>query len=579
VAEGTSFEIALPVVGAAGVESAAAAVDALANRLTATKSAASAAAAAVKEGESAYAASERAADGAAKALERIGMRADEQRGKLAAAMEVGDMKGAEKAAERLSNLVDRQAEVAAKADQAKSALSEQAAALDALRADASAADSAHAALTQASAQLEKQSLATAKAQEKSAEAAARTATEMRAAARGTQDFAQAGQALGKLGGPVGKLSQKVGGLTKSWKDLGKSLGAAGPYAAAAAGIAVITTAVIVGVAALAKWAIGMADSARGTKEIDQRIAKLKKNLTELFAGPKIQGAFTRFLDKLDTLGELFDATSSSGKAMRVVADDLFGGLIDGATGVIPKVRSAFIQFQILILKALIAIKPYGSTIVTVFKTFAIAIGVVIGVIAVLGAIGMAIFWGLVAVLWGTVKVFTAAATAVGQFASSIWDTVVAAVEKLKGMSLSDIGKALLDGLIAGILGAGPALIKSLTGVVDGAIGAAKKALGIASPSKVFAEIGANTAEGMTGGVEDNAGEVEGALEKMVAPPAAESGDASGASAGGGGAGGNTYNITVNAPGGDAGSIVGEIRSLLEQIEGGAIQLGLAVPNA
>jgi hypothetical protein len=74
--------------------------------------------------------------------------------------------------------------------------------------------------------------------------------------------------------------------------------------------------------------------------------------------------------------------------------------------------------------------------------------------------------------------------------------------------------------VNGIMSAGPAVIKAIGGVVTGAIDSAKKLLGIASPSLVFAGIGDNTAKGFAEGVEGGASDAQGALEAMVAPPAA-----------------------------------------------------------
>jgi hypothetical protein len=81
----------------------------------------------------------------------------------------------------------------------------------------------------------------------------------------------------------------------------------------------------------------------------------------------------------------------------------------------------------------------------------------------------------------------------------------------------------MQGLINGILGGGPAMIKALTGVVGSGIDAAKKLLGIASPSKVFEAIGMNTGEGFAGGVEDTTPDAQAAMTDMVDPPAVSAG--------------------------------------------------------
>jgi len=64
-----------------------------------------------------------------------------------------------------------------------------------------------------------------------------------------------------------------------------------------------------------------------------------------------------------------------------------------------------------------------------------------------------------------------------------------------------VGSDLMSGLSDGIHKKVQAIISSVVGAVQSAIDAAKKLLGISSPSKVFAKIGAYTAEGFAGGVD------------------------------------------------------------------------------
>jgi hypothetical protein len=76
---------------------------------------------------------------------------------------------------------------------------------------------------------------------------------------------------------------------------------------------------------------------------------------------------------------------------------------------------------------------------------------------------------------------------------------------------------------------GPNMLKAITGVVGSAVDAAKKALGIASPSKVFAEIGGYTGEGFAMGVDESAPEAQASMTAMVEPPAPAQAAQSGAS--------------------------------------------------
>lgn len=643
--DGTTFEIDLPVSGAPGVIAGADALDRLASSLNVAEAAASSAADAVLAGEAAYKQAENAADRTAKALERIGLQADAQAGKLQKALDAGDGAGAERAAAKLNALVMRQGEAAQKAAQAAAAVRTEALALDKLRASADQATGAEKKITAAHA-----------AVEKSAKAAAKAAD----AVKGSGNVKDVAEGLGKLGGPLGSVSQKATGAIEAFQKLGSALGAGGPYVAAAAAIVAITTALVAGTIAVTAWAIGLADGARsarllsdgiaqsvsggreldaairsletrvpqtadelrsmaadlaktglkgdaltealesaavkaaelkwgpdfakGTNTLDKLTTRLKTNISGVFGGLNIESLLAR----LSELVGLFDETSVTGKAIKVVFESLFQPLVDGLTGLIPKIVATFIQFEIWVLKALIAIKPFGSYFVLAAKVIGVAALVIGGVLAVVAGIivGMAAVAGLLVggLVYLGLKLSELAVQA-AQFGAALiagpggaldwlrtkFDQVVAF---LSGISLTSIGTAMIDGLVAGITGAAGGILTAMTGAVGGAIDGAKNLLGIASPSKVFADIGMNTGLGMVEGVEASAGDVQGSMTDMVAPPQAAAGGGAAAPAGGGGI---TINIQVDGAGGNGTSIAQAIRAEIEDFfAGGEAQLGMAV---
>lgn len=114
---------------------------------------------------------------------------------------------------------------------------------------------------------------------------------------------------------------------------------------------------------------------------------------------------------------------------------------------------------------------------------------------------------------------------ISSFLSGIWDSMVSTVSgaidsvitffsNLGGDILSAIGDFgsllvsaggdLIDGLLNGISNAAGAVGDMLLGIVDDAIGGVLSFLGIASPSKLMAEIGGYTVEGFTVGVDKQA---------------------------------------------------------------------------
>ena len=92
-----------------------------------------------------------------------------------------------------------------------------------------------------------------------------------------------------------------------------------------------------------------------------------------------------------------------------------------------------------------------------------------------------------------------AANAASRFASSL----ISGLQSIPGRVVS-IGGQIVQGMVDGVTGAARRLIDAVGGAVNDAIGWAKGLLGIASPSKVFREIGQFTMQGAALGVEDDA---------------------------------------------------------------------------
>lgn len=549
--DGTSYTIDIDAP-ADNAEAAAAVVETLTDRLKNASAAALANADAVKAGEAAYKQAEATADRAALAVEKIGLAAEAQKGKLAKALEVGDTKGAARAESAIAKLASRQTEAEKKAEAAKQALSAEAASLDKLKA-ASAASSA-----------EQEHLAKSLGH---AQAAAKQVAEAEKHAAGSGNLGKLSGALGQLGGPLGIVGQKATAAGDAFDDLKETLGAAGPYVAVAVAIVAISTALVGAAAAATVWLVKMGG---GTKRVQEIQEKFKANVDALFQGPKLQGGIKNLLDGLEKLAGLFDKDSVTGRAMAVVIDDLGGNLLNFVSSLIPKVIAGFIQLEIWILKALIAIKPYGSTILEVGEAIGAFAAVIVGVFVGAIALGIAIVAAFIALPRLLGDAFTWAGGKISEFAKTVTDFFA-------GFSLSGVGAQLVQGLVDGITGGGASVVNALKNVVGSGIDAAKKALGIASPSKVFAEIGAQTAAGMSGGVEGGTNDVQQSVAAMVSPPDAPATNASAPSAQGGGAG--TYYITIQAPEGSAEAVIQAVRDTLSAlVDGGVAQLGGAVPG-
>lgn len=125
-------------------------------------------------------------------------------------------------------------------------------------------------------------------------------------------------------------------------------------------------------------------------------------------------------------------------------------------------------------------------------------------------------------------IWTKITTALGNIVSGVGDAIGAVVDwfvQLPGRIwqavkdaatwLYETGKNIIMGLINGIKDMFKKIISAITDTVSGAINAAKQGLGIASPSKVFAEIGRNVGLGLANGIEQMVPAVTSAGEALA----------------------------------------------------------------
>lgn len=127
-----------------------------------------------------------------------------------------------------------------------------------------------------------------------------------------------------------------------------------------------------------------------------------------------------------------------------------------------------------------------------------------------------------------------------------------------GTTLYTAGQDTIKGFINGVQSMAASLAKSALKVVKDAVNGVKSFLGIASPSKLFAELGGFVGEGFIQGIDGQAAGVSDAMRSMVAVPtvgvSSALGASSGTAAGGGGAFINNGTIQVT----DEAALVDEV---------------------
>ena len=438
---------------------------------------------------------------------RLGDQAAVLRQRMQDAMTSGNEAAFWRTARAADELAKKQAIAAARAREARDAVTTQAAALSRLRAASASAATAQEKIGKA--------LEDATKNHKKLEDAA-------AKEKGTGNLGKMSSALGSLGGPVGSLGSRAAGLADAFGNLKGAMGAA-PAVAAGAAIAIaalvavvvaLGAATLVGAVNLGRWSIGLSDAARsssllsagiartvaGGKQLDATIASLQDRVplardelvsmasdlaktglrgdalsaalenaavkaAKLKLGPEfekellsIQSQSSRLdrhlskLFKLDIepllqgfskLVALFDPMSVTGKAIQTVYQDIASRVLNRIVDFIPKIVAGFIQVQIWVLKALIAIKPFGPTILEIGKFF-----------LTMGAVALGVVGFIVAQVMLAVASVLALQAGIALLGKMIVDKLVGAINKLRSMSLEDIGRAARgarQGVMAGLV--------------------------------------------------------------------------------------------------------------------------------
>lgn len=307
-----------------------------------------------------------------------------------------------------------------------------------------------------------------------------------------------------------------------------------------------------------------------------QVDTLKRNFSKLFGGLNIEPV----LEGLRILSGLFDKNTEAGRATKALFEAMFQPLIDKAKSAALVFEAFYLGFLIGLMEIYVAFQPVIDAVAEFFGfedrslTAMLELAETAGKAVAVAFVTLAAIFGVVLTLIGLVVLgFVSATAAAFALGYAIGVGIVEAVDFMigvfgkvvdffKNLDFAEIGRNIIMGLVGGLTGNASAVVNALRNIMGSAISAAKKALGIASPSKVFAEIGGYTSEGFAVGVEDEAPAAQSALSEMVSPPvlppsalsqmgaaaavATAEGAAGGGAAGGGAAGGISLSgVTFN----------------------------------
>jgi hypothetical protein len=301
--------------------------------------------------------------------------------------------------------------------------------------------------------------------------------------------------------------------------------------------------------------------------LDAQSARLKSGIAGVFGGLDIDPV----LAGMNRLVGLFDKNSAAGQAMSFLFEKVFQPLINQADKAALVIEAFALGFLIGLTKLYIALKPAikavgeffgfestsltdvlgmakkaGELIAPVFAVLAVIVGVTLAgaflSIGVIIAAQVAVWYGVVKVIGFVVDAFKAVYTYLtttplsqivadmaagfvavfinlpGTLLGIVTNAIAGVLSYLTSIDLASIGSNMMMGLVRGITSAVSAVVGAVTNAVGAAVSAAKSALGISSPSKVFAQIGDYTGQGFAGGVEDTTDAAQAAMRAMVEPP-------------------------------------------------------------
>jgi hypothetical protein len=317
--------------------------------------------------------------------------------------------------------------------------------------------------------------------------------------------------------------------------------------------------------------------ARQMTDLNVQAQKLKESQDSLFDGLDISG----YLKANKALNDLWSNTTNAGKYMRDLLGRVFQPFVDAGAVAFRSLKWWFqeaiireLQLEIAYLRLRKALREAfaGDWREALKKLDAGFATVAFGVGVLVTALVISLIPALVA---GTVAFGTMAASALVAGLAIAWPFLLAAGAvwafiKLLQIDWSDFGLAIKQGILEPLSGLGD-WFADLGGSIKDSF---KRALGIASPSKIFAEYGEDIAMGIKVGVDAKSDEAQGAVNAAVGAPAG---------GGGGGASGGGVNIgELHVHVGEAknpAELGASIKRELERIlQGVAMQMGAPDPG-
>lgn len=304
-------------------------------------------------------------------------------------------------------------------------------------------------------------------------------------------------------------------------------------------------------------------------DLNVQAQKLRENFGALFGDLRIEA----LLKALHTVTSLFSQSTASGRALRAIFETMLQPLVDVVTSFAPVIKRFFqgiIISTLIVQLAIIRLRAWwkrtfgDSELLTgmEMQRLALLAGVfVVGMLATALGLLVGIF-----VVMGTVL------RTLGGFFFGWLKIVVSVYSAVLNLPWLELGKSLASAIAKGVKSGAAWVVESVKNLGAAAWDAFREKLGIASPSKVFTDLGMEIPAGVERGIEKGSPGAQRAADGMVRAGSKDAAPRSSASQSGGV---HIGSVVVHSQATDAKGIADDIEQELRRVlEGVAVQLGV-----
>lgn len=245
--------------------------------------------------------------------------------------------------------------------------------------------------------------------------------------------------------------------------------------------------------------------------LEVQTLKQKENWASLFRGINVDP----FLNAMKRLRDIFSQQTAAGRALKQLLTTFLQPLFDAAEGGAVFMRRFFKQMIIGVQELVIAYllvrnwfrKAFGpdqtKSMSDLFLKLDIGRVVVYTLAAALGALAISAIIAAAPFLLMAAAIYFGIEALMGLY--QLWEEI----------DWVDLGNAIVDGIVGGLNAGWDALTSVFGDLADSSVKAFKDALGISSPSKVFARVGTEIPAGAAQGIEQGTPQAQAAAQGMV----------------------------------------------------------------